>query len=173
MQTSAWYISLLFMTLLVIVFIFVFFKSSQRTDYEPIQKKGYRIRRYYLAILIFILLYAAVTTLKNLPYDQPVSAAGGTPIVIQVNAIQFSWDMSAKQVKVGQPVEFDVTSADVNHDFGIYDENMKVLTQVQAMPGYTNKLYYTFTKPGIYKILCLEYCGLAHHYMVTDFEAIS
>lgn len=81
--------------------------------------------------------------------------------------------MSSKEVKAGQPVEFDVTSKDVNHGFGIYDANMKVVTQTQAMPGYTNKLYYTFTKQGKYKILCLEYCGVAHHYMMTDFEVVS
>ncbi|MEX1029488.1 MAG: cytochrome C oxidase subunit II [Paenibacillaceae bacterium] len=171
MQQSAWYISLLFMALIIFVFVVVFFQSGRRTDYAPIQKKGYRIRRFYLATLLFILIYAGVISLKQLPYDQPVFAAGD-PIVIEVNAIQFNWEMSSNQVKVGEPVEFAVTSSDVNHGFGIYDENMIVMTQTQAMPGYTNKLYYTFTKPGKYQILCLEYCGLAHHYMVADFEVL-
>ena len=172
MQQSAWYISLLFIALIVIVFVIVFFKSNRRKSYERIQKKGYRLRRYYFAVILFILLYAAVTSLKQLPYNQPMSAAG-EPVTIEVNAIQFGWDMSAYKVKVGQPVEFVVTSSDVNHGFGIYDQDMKVLTQVQAMPGYTNKLYYTFTKPGKYQILCLEYCGTAHHYMVSDFEVLA
>jgi heme/copper-type cytochrome/quinol oxidase subunit 2 len=26
-------------------------------------------------------------------------------------------------------------------------------------------LRYTFTEPGVYQVLCLEYCGLAHHEM--------
>lgn len=171
MQQSAWFISLLFMALIIIVFVVVFFKSGRRTDYEAIQKKGYRIRRFYFVGLLIVLLYAGVTTLKQIPYDQPVFATGD-PITIEVNAIQFNWEMSSYQVKVGQPVEFAVTSSDVNHGFGIYDENMIVLTQTQAMPGYTNKLYYTFTKPGKYQILCLEYCGVAHHYMVVDFEVL-
>jgi cytochrome c oxidase subunit 2 len=36
------------------------------------------------------------------------------------------------------------------------------------MPGYVNKVYYTFSKAGAYKIVCLEYCGLGHHVMATD-----
>lgn len=166
MQQSAWYVSLLFIAVFVIIFIMVFLRSNRRADYEPIQKKGYRLRRYYFASLVLILLYAGITTLKQIPYDQPVF------VTIEVNAILFNWEMSSHQVKVGQPVEFAVTSADVNHGFGIYDENMIVMAQTQAMPGYTNKLYYTFTKPGKYQILCLEYCGVAHHYMVADFEVL-
>jgi len=35
------------------------------------------------------------------------------------------------------------------------------------MPGYVNRLGYTFTETGEYEVLCLEYCGLAHHAMVA------
>jgi cytochrome c oxidase subunit 2 len=65
-------------------------------------------------------------------------------------------------------VVFRVTGADVNHGFGVYNENLELVTQVQAMPGYTNKLVYTFDQPGKYRILCLEYCGLAHHAMMGE-----
>ncbi len=169
MQPIIWFISLFFMAVLVVVFAFVFFRSKLRTDYEPIQKKGYRLRRYIFIGVLAVLLSAALLTLRHLPYDKPAFASG-EPVKIQVTALQFAWDMSQAEIKVGQLVEFDVTSKDVNHGFGVYDENMRVVAQTQAMPGYTNKLYYTFTKPGKYKILCLEYCGAAHHYMVTDFE---
>ncbi|PXV76312.1 hypothetical protein [Nitrosomonas eutropha] len=76
--------------------------------------------------------------------------------------------MTPATVKSGQPVEFQVSAADVNHGFGIYDENLVLIAQTQAMPGYTNKLIHTFDKPGKFKILCLEYCGLAHHVMITE-----
>ena len=36
------------------------------------------------------------------------------------------------------------------------------------MPGYINRLQYTFTSSGTYHILCLEYCGLVHHQMISD-----
>jgi cytochrome c oxidase subunit II len=33
-----------------------------------------------------------------------------------------------------------------------------------------NRLVYTFARPGRYRVLCLEYCGLAHHGMNSEFE---
>ena len=35
------------------------------------------------------------------------------------------------------------------------------------MPGFTNVIRYTFSEPGTYRILCLEYCGLGHHTMMS------
>jgi cytochrome c oxidase subunit 2 len=57
----------------------------------------------------------------------------------------------------------------VNHSFALYDEQRQMLTQIQAMPGFVNKVRHRFTAPGNYQILCLEYCGLAHHGMVAAF----
>ena len=76
-------------------------------------------------------------------------------------------------MSVGEPVEFRVTSADVNHGFGIYDESLRLLAQTQAMPGYTNRLRFTFQKPGKYRILCLEYCGLGHHEMPAEISVVA
>lgn len=45
---------------------------------------------------------------------------------------------------------------------------MRIVAQTQAMPGYTNVLRYTFTEPGVYRVLCLEYCGVEHHDMKTE-----
>lgn len=71
---------------------------------------------------------------------------------------------------LNRTVEFRVTSSDVNHGFGIYNAAGTLLTQVQAMPGYTNRLLYTFHQPGLYSILCLEYCGVGHQVMVSQFK---
>jgi len=171
MQIYAWYITLFFVAVLFCCFGFIFFHSGNKTPYEGIQKKGYNLRRYIFISFLVLVLAASIVTLQKLPYEKPASAAG-TQVVIQVTASQFNWDLSTNQVKVGQLVEFDVTSKDVNHDFGLYNENMEVVAQTQAMPDYTNKLYYTFTKPGKYKILCMEYCGVAHQFMMTDFEVL-
>jgi cytochrome c oxidase subunit 2 len=40
------------------------------------------------------------------------------------------------------------------------------------MPGITNRLVYTFPRPGKYRVLCLEYCGLVHHGMSVEFDVI-
>jgi cytochrome c oxidase subunit II len=164
-----WYMSIFFMLIFALAFGFVYMNSKQKAEYEPIQKKGYRIRSIYFTVLFLILVIAMGFTIRSLPYDRPV-LANGEPTPVKVDAVQFGWMIDKTSFKVGETVEFQVTSQDVNHGFGIYDESMKSVAQTQAMPGYTNKVYYTFTKPGIYKILCLEYCGLAHHFMVSEIE---
>jgi cytochrome c oxidase subunit II len=78
--------------------------------------------------------------------------------------------LSHNRVPIGQTVEFHVTSADINHGFALYDPEMHLVAQTQAMPGYTNKLNYTFSRAGTYKVLCLEYCGIAHHNMIAEIK---
>ena len=63
---------------------------------------------------------------------------------------------------------FNVTSGDVNHGLGVYDPSMRMVGQAQAMPGYVNRLAVTLDRPGTYKLLCMEYCGLVHHAMVSE-----
>ena len=67
-------------------------------------------------------------------------------------------------------MQFRVSSADINHGFALYDPEMRLVAQTQAMPGYTNTLNYTFDRAGTYKVLCLEYCGIAHHNMVSEIK---
>jgi cytochrome c oxidase subunit 2 len=57
-----------------------------------------------------------------------------------------------------------VTSADVNHNFAIYNSKGCMVGQTQAMPQYTNEMQHLFEEKGII-ILCLEYCGIPHAYM--------
>ncbi|MBS1485974.1 MAG: hypothetical protein JST43_00190 [Bacteroidetes bacterium] len=102
--------------------------------------------------------------------------------VVYVAAKQYSFTLSSSaidpqnpvsteaiELPAGQPVEFRVTSLDVNHGFGIYNERAELVTQTQAMPGYVNRLRWEFTEPGTYNILCLEFCGAAHSFMRTTF----
>ena len=65
-------------------------------------------------------------------------------------------------------MRFDVTSIDVNHGFGLYDPHGHLIGSVQAMPGYHNELDLTMSE-GVYRIRCLEFCGLNHSPMETTF----
>ncbi|MGM8215680.1 cytochrome C oxidase subunit II [Bacillaceae bacterium W0354] len=167
-QTVAWVTSVIFMSIIVFIFTFVAIKSKEKREYEPIKKKWYKARKFYAIVLVSFMLIITIYTLRELPYDQPVYGESINPTIVDVEAIQFGWNISETEFKVGEPIEFHVTSKDVNHGFGIYDENMMMLAQTQAMPEYTNKVYITFTEPGTYEILCLEYCGLAHHLMIKE-----
>jgi cytochrome c oxidase subunit II len=174
MQQIAWLVSLALMMLVAIAFSFVALSSGRRTeDYKPVQLRAYRIRTRLFWALVLVLAPAMIYTLLDLPYSTSHAydkASGPPATVIEAKGFQWRWELSRHQVARGQPVEFRVTSEDINHGFAIYDPDMRLVAQTQAMPGYTNKLRYTFDKAGTYKVLCLEYCGIAHHNMITEIK---
>ncbi len=169
-QQAAWVISVVFILFVIFVFLYVVAHSGQRSEYEPIQKKGYRIRNVWFLVVIAAMGLATFYTLRDLPFERPAHAAD--PTVVQVEARQFGFVLSRNEFRVGEPIAFQVTSVDVNHGVGIYDENMELLAQTQAMPKYTNTMYYTFEKPGTYQVLCLEYCGIGHHVMTATITVV-
>lgn len=166
-QQAAWSITLLFSVLIIFIFAIVLLKSGKRVEYSEVQKKGYFIRNIWFLVLFSGMLAATYLTLQDLPFER--AEAEGTPVDVHVTALQFGFEASVDTLKVGDYVAFRVTSKDVNHGFGLYDDQMNILAQTQAMPEYTNTVYYKFTKPGTYTILCMEYCGMAHHLMKREF----
>jgi cytochrome c oxidase subunit II len=39
-----------------------------------------------------------------------------------------------------------------------------------VLPGVTQDFVITFKKVGVYKLRCLEFCGVDHHLMSNDLE---
>jgi cytochrome c oxidase subunit 2 len=109
----------------------------------------------------------ALATLLPWPHAVP---AGPAVVPVRVRASMWAWELDRTSVPVGVPVVFHVTSTDVNHGFGVFDASGRLLFQTQAMPGWVNKVAWTFTEPGRYRVLCLEYCGLVHHGMMAELE---
>lgn len=167
-QQLSWILSLILVALLAIIFLKIAKSASTSTDeYDSIQKYAYGLRSklFFLTLLIIVPVIGYTLTLMPYPTDAKYSQASKS-----INAVghQWYWNIDDLTAKVDQPVVYKVTSADVNHGFAIYDEELNVIAQTQAMPGYINDLQVTYTKPGTYKILCLEYCGLAHHAMISE-----
>jgi cytochrome c oxidase subunit 2 len=135
--------------------------------YADVSRPGYALRRVWLWIVLFAATVAVAASLFALPYAGNTSTAHA--MNVRVVGYQYVWQLSVTSFHVGQPVNFAVTAADVNHGFGIYDPHGVLIAQVQAMPGYTNHLLVTFSMPGRYMIRCLEYCGLSHHLMEMPF----
>ena len=172
MQQLVLWISLVGMFLVGVVFLVVRKKSTERSEFKEVQEKWYKARKVWFFSLVGIMGIATAISLTHLPYHHEGEAVPKNTKVIKVEAMQFGWNLSDEKFKAGEPVEFQVTSSDVNHGFGIYDENDVLLAEVQAMPGYTNALDFTFKKPGTYKILCLEYCGIGHHMMIKEIKVL-
>ncbi len=160
---------------LLVMAVAIFVMSRARVAVPDGNAPVYRVRRVYATVLIAVLVGALALTLGKTPY---VAYAGEQPAIrVDVTGHMWSWELhladdpSAPLVLPrGKLIEFAVSSGDVNHGFGIYDDQGRLLGQTQAMPGYVNRLRMVFDEPGAYHVLCLEYCGLMHHNMLTEFN---
>ena len=171
-QRLVWSVTLIGIGIIAAAFLYVVARSGTRAQYDSVQNRAYGIRRWFFWALVLLGIGTAYATLAQFPIpDQSGPSAGAR--VVDVVGKQWYWVLSANQFTVGVPVEFRVTSNDVNHGFGIYDPNGRLIAQTQAMPGFTNRLVHTFTEPGKYRVLCLEFCGLVHHNMITEFEVVA
>ncbi|HJP38760.1 MAG: cytochrome C oxidase subunit II [Gammaproteobacteria bacterium] len=147
---------------------------------ESVTARLYKVRGRYFLLLMAVLVIMLSVTLSNLPYRSQVAVE--PEYIVPVSGRIWYWEIGPIQdrdgnplqagsgpmvLPLGKPLEFQVTAEDVNHGFGVYDEAGQLIVQTQAMPGYVNKLVHTFTEPGEYHVLCMEYCGIAHHSMVT------
>lgn len=168
-QQISLYATIFFVFLLALAFAFVYGESRRLAEYGPIQEKGYKVRKYYFLGLVALFAFVSIATLGRLPYNNHhAEATTNKMIVVDVVGLQYTWEMSENSFTVGDKVQFNVTSKDVTHGFGLYNEDLEIVAQTQAMPEYINSLYYTFEEPGTYQILCLEYCSLGHHLMIKE-----
>jgi len=168
-QNEVWLITLAGMGLVALAFIYVIAKSGKPADSSQVQQRAYAIRRWWFLALVLTGIGVTWASLKQFPIADQHMQSNAAQTVDAVGH-QWSWELSRNSFSAGIPVEFRVTSADVNHGFAIYGPDGRIVTQTQAMPGFVNRLVHTFVQPGRYRVLCLEYCGLAHHGMMAAFE---
>jgi cytochrome c oxidase subunit 2 len=168
MQNLAWTLSLIIMAGIAAVFLWVAAgAASKGGDAGAMAGAAFRWRDRLFWGVIVAGAALMLGTLWEWPIAGHASAAPKADVVIRATAHQFRWELERDTVQAGQLVEFELTSSDVNHGFAIYQDKNRILAQTQAMPGYVNKLRVRFTEPGDYEVLCLEYCGVAHHAMRT------
>ena len=143
-------------------------------DYKAVN----RLRLVFFVALASILLGFFALTAAHLPYPDEASTPDR---VVHAVGKQYAWSLTegpgptlagwdkevspVVTVAANSLVEFRVTTLDVNHSFSLYAPDGHLMAQTQAMPGYVNRLRVTFREPGTYTVLCLEFCGMAHHRM--------
>ncbi|HLI46693.1 MAG TPA: hypothetical protein VKU94_05810 [Geobacterales bacterium] len=159
----------LLLAISVLIIIFWIIKDSKKGNPEKLAKFLSKNRRWAFIAIVIVLILSFSISLIYYPYPQfkpkPV-------LYVSVVAERYAWYMNTTKIPSNVPVAFLVTSRDVNHDFGIYDEKGDLIAQVQAMPGYINELILTL-KPGNYSVVCLEFCGPYHFAMLSSFEVIT
>jgi cytochrome c oxidase subunit II len=144
----------------------IWWSTKQRGEVDT-ERLAHRERTWLVAVVLFLVSLLAASIWFT-PYFDTEAGAGGQ--IVNVKARQFAWTIRPARVRVGQEVEFRLTATDVNHGFGVYDNRDHLVAQVQVVPGKTQKLVHTFTRPGTYTVLCLEFCGVGHHVMETTFR---
>lgn len=166
MQNLAWIMSLVLMAVIAAAFLWVIAGASRAgSDAGNTAKSAYQWRNRLFWGVIAVGVAATFATLREWPIAGHAAAAPKADVVIRATGQLFRWELDRDTVQTGQLVEFELTSRDVNHGFAIYRNKQTMVAQAQAMPGYVNKLQVRFTEPGDYEVLCLEYCGIAHHGM--------
>ncbi|WP_026381865.1 cupredoxin domain-containing protein [Afifella pfennigii] len=154
-------VSLAFMALIAVTFILVARARPPRSDANRSEAR----RRQLIWAMVIFGVVVSVASLARWPHA--VSAAPTE--VVNVTGTQWYWEIDRTEVPQGVPVLFSAKTTDVTHGFGVVDEKGRILFQAQVIPGYENKVEYNFDEPGIYKVICLEFCGVAHHEMVNEF----
>jgi cytochrome c oxidase subunit II len=169
------YVGIVFLLMalaLAAVFLFVA-REAQTEPYEVVSRRGALIRRWWFRALLVGGAAAFLGSTTWLPYRMiRATELPGEPVRVDVTARQFVFELSQSCVPSRTPVEFAVGAADVNHGFGIYAPDGRLVGQVQAMPGFVNVLRTRFETEGTYLIHCLELCGLAHHAMAAGLKVV-
>jgi cytochrome c oxidase subunit 2 len=147
--------------------------------YAVVGKKRPRSERFADAFIIvggvaFPTIGLAILLLFGLALLPSWTSAEAPDLRVNVRAEQYWWRLgyelpeggvveTANELHLpnGATVEFVLTSTDVIHSFWIPALGGKM----DAIPGRTNVLRLTPTKPGTYRGVCAEFCGPSHAFM--------
>ncbi|HYN86897.1 MAG TPA: cytochrome c oxidase subunit II [Ardenticatenaceae bacterium] len=120
-----------------------------------------------------VLAIVVVLTIRTMGVVAGVkeNAVAENPLLVKVIAHQWWWEVQYPEldvitaadihVPVGRPVQFELTSSDVIHSFWVPE----LMGKTDSIPGRTNHLQFTASRPGEYLGLCTEFCGLQHAQM--------
>jgi len=95
--------------------------------------------------------------------NELVSAAEGNPVGLDPSDPRGADDIVRSQLVLpaGREVDLTLRAVDVIHGFAIPEMRLKQ----NAIPGETQHIHFTPTRPGDYAILCTQVCGLGHYRM--------
>lgn len=96
------------------------------------------------------------------PFDEPGlhdNGDGTYDLVIVAQA--WSWNPREVTVPVGAEVTIKAASIDVIHGLVI----PRTQANVMVIPGQISEVEVVFDEPGVYSLICHEYCGIGHHNM--------
>jgi cytochrome c oxidase subunit 2 len=152
-------------------------------DQLAVQREGGGMAWIYIGVGItaVVLIVCMGWTLVTIA---EVSRPPGAPaLTVQVTASQWWWALryTSEQprrtfttaneihIPVGQPVRFELDSADVIHSFWV----PRLGGKTDVIPGQTNETWLEADEPGIYRGQCAVFCGADHAWMALQVVAQS
>lgn len=147
------------------------FRSRGRpTEDGPAIHGNSRLQFIWLAVSFVLVTVLYVIGFNGLAEIEAAAPAGALHVkvtaqqwIFNYTYTDYSLDSSTLYLPVNQPVEFKVSSEDVQHSFWIPELGVKA----DAVPGEVNTFTVTPNKIGNYTVRCMELCGVLHAYMNT------
>lgn len=187
LYSIVWWLALMVFILVEVALFYAVFRFRRRPGQGlPKQTHGNnRLEVAWTIAPVLLLVFVAIPTVRTI-INQASPAPPGS-MRVKIIGHQFWWEaqyldiMDSKgnplstaneiHVPLGKTIEFDVTSADVQHAFWVAQLGGKI----DALPNRINHLKYTPNEEGRYFGQCAELCGTAHgfmkFYLVVDSEA--
>lgn len=181
-----WYVFMgagIFVGLYVYIAIFWCVLKYRRRQRDPQQFEKNTPLELTYAVIPFLMVLGLFA--KTFVVERPVDRVAANPQQkIGVVAFRWSWQfnyLGTNVTTIGSPrhppilylplgrlVEFDVTTADVNHSFWV----PAFLFKRDAIPGMTNVFDVTPNRLGTFIGRCAQYCGLDHAYMAFAVKVV-
>lgn len=142
---------------------------------DKTEKKVLLIASLVAAGHLLFVAYAAVFLGISVPTCQPneklfdqasLRAVGSNRFEVKYLARMWKFEPKKIIIPLGSTIDFFLSSKDVTHGFQIRNTNVNLM----AVPGVINRAVHKFSVPGIYHIVCHEYCGFGHENMSAEIE---
>ena len=162
-------ISLFFLIGITILMIVFAFKYHRKKHPEAVQIKDnvllevtWTIVPLILVLFMFYYGYKVFLVERDVPENaMPVKVISKMwDWTFDYGGNRFSKDTLVVPLKTA--IRLNLTSLDVNHSFYVPAFRVKE----DAVPGKTTYMWFIAERKGIFEILCAEYCGLRHSYMM-------
>ena len=124
-----------------------------------------------LSVFFFAILYNDFSRNIDVPACVTYSGTYTVPHVkklddktYEVYAVAKMWGFMPEDLTFpeGSTIDLYLTSDDVVHGFNIVKKGVNLM----AVPGAITKTSVTFEDAGVYRVVCHEYCGAGHQYMM-------
>jgi cytochrome c oxidase subunit 2 len=149
--------------------------SEPKDSVDPVEKRVLLGAVLFTGISLALIAYATFGLGATVPTCLPksglfehgsVAKRGAKHYELHYLAKMWSFEPTRVRVPVGSTLDIYVTSKDVTHGFQINGTNVNLM----VVPFVVTNASVHFTKPGVYPIICHEYCGAAHQKMNAVIE---